>query len=161
MSSAQFTVCFPATRCFAVEIASEPASSATRVVPAAMRSHSSLTKFCGESPPTGAQIASRGATPSRRAIECGKLFDLPKGVAYCGVECSKVRSAASVSISPARRSRLAASAQARRAASAASSTFERPRYSAASIRSVTWPTPTMTGVLPGTLWIAMRARSFS
>ena len=63
----------------------------------------------------------------RRAIECGKLFDLPKGVAYDGVECSKVRSAATVSIAPARRSRLAASAQARRAASAASSTFDSPR----------------------------------
>ncbi len=71
MSSAQFT-CLPwAARCFDVEIASEPTMRPTRVSPAAMRSQSSLTITCGESPPAVAQIACFGAMPSRRATECG------------------------------------------------------------------------------------------
>jgi hypothetical protein len=65
---------------FEVEIASEPTTSATRNEPAATRSQNSLTSVCGVSPPTLAHTAVRGVAPRRRAIECGKLSDLPNGV---------------------------------------------------------------------------------
>ena len=57
-----------AIRCFEVEIASEPTTSATRSEPEAMRSQNSLTRVCGVSPSSMASHNTKTETPGASEI---------------------------------------------------------------------------------------------
>ena len=136
-----------AARCAAVRKASAPTTAQTVDWPAPMRLAASLSNMIGLSP-IGAGVWNRcaGAMPSASASLSGSGF-IARNEIWSTTASESTRFS-----QPPPFAFLAASSSALRKAAAISPTGSRPCMGSAG-RSLTWPTPTMTGMRAGSLFM--------